>query len=293
MRVQAQTVLRTLPVRVHVVCASAADGCADKNTDGRGCRLDFDGARVGQHMDVELLGAVQHQFRALLHPGGGLAAGWAAHTGDRSPSVPQPNQRDVSAWPTTRSSARASTHARNHSRARSVHVHVLARPLHGPTCTREAESIGWSSPRLVCVYHSAFGRCHRCLSNNLLNGTLPDSLAALTRLEKMYATPLRCAVFPLVSLLCACKPATDGCAPAAIYALQEYNSQHVRRPDSECAHVHTRFDQRPHFLPADVPGLHASARAGHAIARQLRLGGLRVGVLARFDCARALQRRRR
>ena len=48
-----------------------------------------------------------------------------------------------------------------------------------------------------------FGRCHSYLSDNFLNGTLPDSLGALLQLRYLYATPLRYVSFRSLSPRCA------------------------------------------------------------------------------------------
>jgi hypothetical protein len=109
----------------------SADGRADESSDGRRPRLNFDGARARRHVDVELLGTVQQQWQSLLPSGGWLAADWAAHAAHRSPSVPEPNRRDVSALRRARSRrgrlhacthtpscARAQAHACTHAFAR-------------------------------------------------------------------------------------------------------------------------------------------------------------------------------
>jgi hypothetical protein len=106
-------------------------------------------------------------------------------------------------------------------------------------------------------------RCVGChysiLSDNLLNGTLPDSLTLLTRLKRLYAA------FRSL-LLGACK------LTARRGALQGYNAQHVRGPDCDCSRVHSRVN-RPRFLSADMPGRYTSAWARHASSWQLRLSG--------------------
>jgi hypothetical protein len=163
-----------------------ADGRADKSTDGRRCRLDFDGSRVGQHMDMELLGAVQQQHRqSLLSARGWLPAGWAAHASHRSPSLPEPNRRDVSALRLTRSRlhvASTRTHARSHN-------HTGAR-TRACLCSKPSERT--RAHRSCCAFVAlGWGYHHRILSDNLLNGALPESLTSLTRLKRLYAAPLR------------------------------------------------------------------------------------------------------
>ena len=163
-----------------------ADGRADESSDGRRPRLDFDGARARRHVDVELLGTVQQQWQSLLPSCGWLAADWAAHAAHRSPSVPEPNRRDVSALRRTRS-RRGRLHACTHTPS-CTHIATGAR-THACMRLLESESTDSRAPRLVCFWLRCVGCHHRLLSDNLLNGTLPDSLTGLTRLKRLYAPP--------------------------------------------------------------------------------------------------------